>query len=326
MKNNQSVIETIHNQENQQWKRFGWQGVSCEIPSEWELSGLSGDHKEGYLRLDDPLMPRMELKWNKSKKKEPDLQSILDGYFKSVKKTYEKDKELNINRDINLIKKDEFFKDRTVSFFHWKGDIRAFGAIWHCHECGRIIVIQIISQLREKVRDMVIRVINSVKDHPSGHISYWSVYNLGVDVPRRYNLDKQKLMSGYLLLSFVDGSRELAVERYGMADISLKNTKLQDWFRDSYDKKTKKYGFSTKHLSDHDDVDQRLELAGQKTRLIDLIPFASAQFIDKIMRRKNLGAYVWHCRQSNRIFVVRCIAKRNALKTASEVAKSIKCH
>jgi hypothetical protein len=331
MKNRQSVTETENNPQsairNPQWKIFGWQGITCEIPSEWELSGLSGDHKDGYLRLDDTVMPRMELKWSRSKKKKPDLQSILDNYFKSVRKTYEKNKRLNISRDVNLISEEEFFENRTtVSFFHWKGDIRAFGAIWHCSECKRIVVVQIIGQLKEKIRDMVISIITSLKDHPSGHSSYWNVYSLPVEIPRRYNLDKHKLMSGYILLSFVDGSRKLAVERYGMVDILLKGKSIEDWFRESYAKEMKKYGFSINHLSDSSDVDNKFELVGEKTRIVDRIPFASFQFIDKIMRRQNLAAYIWHCRKSNRIFVVRCIAKRNALETASEVEKSVKCH
>jgi len=308
------------------WKKFGWQGISCEIPQDWELSGLSGDYKDGYLRLDDPVMPRMEIKWARAKKKDPDLQSVLDGYFKSVRKTYEKGKKLNINRDFNLINQDDFFEKRTASFFHWKGDIRAFGGIWFCHECKRIIVVQIICQLKESIRDDIIRIIASLKDHPSGHKTYWNVYNLSVDIPRKYNLDKYKLMSGYLLFSFVDGSQKLAVERYGMADVLLKNTELEDWFRRSYAKEIRTFGFSIDYLPSSGNADRKFELIGQKTRLIDRVPFNSAQFIDKIMRRQELAAYVWHCIKSNRIFVVRCISKRNALETASEVTKSIQCH
>lgn len=311
---------------DESWKTFGWQGITCDIPSDWELSGLSGDYKDGYLRIDDPVMPRMELKWTRSKKKEPDLQSILDNYFKSVKKAYEKGRRLNISRDVNLIKEEEFFKNRSVSFFRWKGDIRAFGAILHCHECKRIVVIQVIAQLKESIHDTVIDVITSLKDHPEGHTTFWNIYNLGVKVPRRYTLDKHKLMSGYLLFSFADGSRKLSIERYGMAEILLKSINLEDWFRRSYAKETKNYGFLIEPLSEPDDVDQKFELDGQKTRLIDQIPFASAQLIDKIIRRKELAAHVWHCRESNRIFVVRCIAKRKTLETVSEVAGSVVCH
>ena len=60
------------------WVKFGWQGVSMELPANWELGGLSGDYNNGYVRMDDEDMPRMELKWSKSKEKKPDLQKILD--------------------------------------------------------------------------------------------------------------------------------------------------------------------------------------------------------------------------------------------------------
>ena len=44
------------------WTKFGWAGIVTELPEEWEISGLSGDQKEGYLRLEDEFMPRLELK------------------------------------------------------------------------------------------------------------------------------------------------------------------------------------------------------------------------------------------------------------------------
>ncbi|MGB9596817.1 MAG: hypothetical protein ACPL7B_11095, partial [Candidatus Poribacteria bacterium] len=66
--------------------RFGWQGITMEIPSNWELSALSGDYDNGYIRMDDENSPRMELKWSKLREKKPDLQKILDEYFKGMRK------------------------------------------------------------------------------------------------------------------------------------------------------------------------------------------------------------------------------------------------
>ena len=55
------------------WTVFGWAGIQLEIPTTWELSGLSGDQKTGYLRLDDAEMPRLELKWAHTRRKKPCL-------------------------------------------------------------------------------------------------------------------------------------------------------------------------------------------------------------------------------------------------------------
>ena len=93
------------------WTKFGWAGIVTELPEEWEISGLSGDQKEGYLRLEDEFMPRLELKWSvaKSKRRNPDLHAVLDDYFKIIRKTYKKTKkDLQIKRNVNLIKDTDF--------------------------------------------------------------------------------------------------------------------------------------------------------------------------------------------------------------------------
>ncbi len=230
---------------------------------------------------------------------------------------------LNVKRNINLVKDKSFFEGRDVVFFSWKSGIRAHGAIWHCQECKRIVIVQIHSHLKENIRDTILRILNSVQEHPSGYTNLWSAYQLNVEIPRRYRLDKQKLMSGYLLLSFADGSRTIAVERYGLADILLKEQDLETWFRGTYKKSIVGYGFSMEKMNSGND--EKIELTGAKTRLTDRIPFSPVLAIDKIMRRTAFTAHLWHCQQSNRIFVVRAVLKGDAAKTAREVSSSIRC-
>ena len=147
---------------------------------------------------------------------------------------------------------------------------------------------------------------------------------MGVSIPRRYKLDKQKLMSGYLLLSFADGSRKIAVERYGLADVLLKSVDLETWFRNTYKKAFAGYGFSIEN--ENDEIDEKITITGSKIRLTDRIPMSPVLLLDKIARRNRLSAQVWRCHQSNRIFAVRVISKVDVLKTATEIVESIQCH
>jgi len=298
-----------------------------EIPSNWEISALSGEYDNGYIRMDDEASSRMELKWSKTKEKKPDLQKILDEYFKGMRKRLgAREDGLKIKRNIELIKDDSFFKDRDVVFYNWKTDVRANGAIWFCKECKRVIVIQLMGYLKENMLSDTIRILGSVHDHPNGQINLWSAYNFSVEVPRRYQLDKRKLMSGYISFSFIDGSRILNIERYGLADVLLKNADLEKWFRSYYAKDLKKYGFSIQLLSSVGEKDHRLRMIGQEKRFIDGIPFSPLQVFDKIFRRKQIAVYFWHCLESNRIFIVTAVSKRGAEELVSQVASSIVCH
>jgi hypothetical protein len=181
-----------------------------------------------------------------------------------------------------------------------------------------------MGHLKENLRARTLRVLESIQDHPSGQTTLWSAYQLNAEVPRRYRLEKHQLLSGYLLLSFVDGSRKVGIERYGLADVNLKEHDLESWFRAKYAKAIRGYGFSIE--AGRNDADERLTLIGQKTRIIDQIPFTPVLVIDKVMRRKTFVARLWRCYDSNRIYVVQTTAKRDAAKTAKDIAASIHCH
>ena len=184
-----------------EWTVFGWAGIELEIPTTWELSGLSGDQKTGYLRLDDPEMPRLELKWAHTRRKKPDLHATLDEYFKLIRKTYKKGTELSFRRNVNFIKEAEFFEGRTVLGFSWKGSIRASGLIFHTGK--RITIVQVMGRLKENWRPTVLRVFESIADRGDAPLTLWSAYGLKLGVPKEYKLERQKLLSGYLLFAFV---------------------------------------------------------------------------------------------------------------------------
>jgi len=309
-----------------EWTKFGWAGITLDIPVTWELGGLSGDDREGYLRLDDDEIPRLELKWAQSKKKKPDLGRVLDEYFKLVRKNYKrKEAKLHIQRHVNLIKEKSVLEGREVVSFTWKGDIRANGIIFHCETCKRITIVQIMGHLKENLRESTIRILQSVQDHPVAQDVLWSAYQLGVQIPRRYRLGKRQLLSGYILFSFSDGSRKISIERYGVADVTLKEHYLESWFRAKYAKAIRGYGFEM--MSEvHDEEDKRIKVIGEQTRLTDRIPLAAVLAVDKVLRRQVFAAHVWRCYHSNRIYVVQAIAKRDASKIADRVSASIKCH
>jgi hypothetical protein len=308
------------------WREFGWQGIRALIPSDWEIGAISGDHKSGYLRLDDPQMPRLELKWASHRKK-PDLDALLDEYFKGLRKEQKKrGGRIRIKRGVDLIKDKHPFQNKEVTFFNWKSDrIRAIGMSWFCHDCRRTLIAQVNGFAGESIRNNAIRIFTSLEDHPTGHFNLWTAYQMSVQVPRRYRLESHKMMSAYLLFSFADGSRKIAVERYGLADVLLKSVSLEDWFRRTYAKDMKGYGFQI-HTVSVDPIHEEISLEGRKLRFTDRIPLSALGILDLILRRRRMSARAWRCRGSNRIFVVRSIAKLDTSKIVQDIASSIRCH
>ncbi len=345
------------------WTLFGWAGIQLEIPKTWELSGLSGDENNGYLRLDDGEMPRLELKWAQTRRRKPELHATLDEYFKLIRKTYKKGTELAFRRDVTLVKEPEFFEGRTVIGFSWKGSIRANGLIFYANsrrksdkkrrlsiraEKKRIVIVQVMGRLKENWRPTVLRIFQSISERNDTLYTLWSAYGLRMNVPKAYKLERQKLLSGYLLFSFVAKSapqlmpskrqkpvqllperQRLSVERYGPAEVVLSDYKLESnpletWFRARYAKAIRGYGFEVNAHTESDD--ERLTLIGQQTRLYDGVPLTPVLTLDKLSQRTTLAFYLWRCHQANRIYVIQAIGRRDVAKTAQWVAQSIQCH
>ena len=337
------------------WTVFGWAGTQLEIPRTWELSGLSGDERSGYLRLDDAEMPRLELKWAHTRKKKPDLHATLDEYFKLIRKNYKRGPELSFRRNVTLIKEPEFFEGRNVIGFSWKGGVRANGLIFHAGK--RITIVQVMGRLKENWRPMVLRIFRSISTSINASINggsnarhtLWSAYGLALSVPNEYKLERQKLLSGYLLFAFVAKSsrlrhlipaakgvplfterQRLSVERYGPAEVMLGDfkaesnpslTPLEAWFRAKYAKAIRGYGFEVTARTDTDD--EYLTLIGQQSRLYDSVPFSPVLALDKVSKRATLAFHLWQCYQSNRIYVIQFVGGADAEGTVQQVAESI---
>jgi hypothetical protein len=67
-------------------------------------------------------------------------------------------------------------------------------------------------------------------------------------------------------------------------------------------------------------------MTGQAKRFIDKIPFSPLFAIDKLLRRKQIASYFWHCEESNRVFIVTAMSKKGADELVTQVASSINCH
>lgn len=313
------------------WTLFGWAGIQLEIPTDWEISGISGDEKNGYMRMDDQEMPRLELKWAKTRKKKPDLHATLDEYFKLVRKNYKRAGTVSFRRNVTLIKDEDFLEGSNYLGFSWKGSIRANGLIVHTPGTKRITIVQVMGRVKENWRPIVHRIFRSISDKEDPEHKVWSAYGLRLAVPANYKLESQKLLSGYLLFAFSRGkTRKISVERYGPAEVLLNeynsdDKQLETWFRARYAKAIRGYGFEVTPEEEHGD--ERITFVGQQTRFYDSVPLSPVLILDKLKKRTRLVFYMWRCHHTNRIYVVQSIGRSDVSeKLGKEVADSIHCH
>lgn len=272
----------------------GWQGITLKAPPDWSLVGVSGDDKKGYFRVDSPVSSAIEVRWSPAQGKAPDLMTRGREFLANVEKACRKKK-------IRFSSKIRPDRDNSVDFV-WRADRLGQGRLLYCAGCDRVIIAQVVSSREESVSHIAPVMLDSLTDHrPDGWVN-WALYGMQFAVPAGYRVDKQSLMSGYLMLSFKSRAKTLVVERWGLASSLLAEYGFEQWYRKDVMPDIKGYRVEVKA----GDVGgfEGLVVKGVRSGLRQAVK-AAAYSLTLHPHPKYLTGYAWHQPESNRLFAVR---------------------
>lgn len=316
------------------WKTTGWQGITFQAPPEWNLVAYSGDSKAGSLRLDngDPAGRSalgLEMRWSTPKGtiKDSDLEKRLDEYFASILKGARKQK-LVADTKSKALFEDRHPERDVMRTFSWRADRRATGRIWHCRECGRLVIAQVVGGMAGDWTGVATDVLRSLECHPSEEgWQTWSLYDLLTEVPRDYALHgKPQLMNIYVQLGFVRGQSldTLSVEQWGVANVQLRGAYLDDWFRqkNSALEHTLSYETAEGEAQGH----PALLLTGRRSGLT----YWAGQALPQVVRLQKPATYfaacVWECPESNKVHLVQSFSRRPQPDLIAQIIERTPCH
>jgi hypothetical protein len=301
--------------ENPAYTLVGWQGITAQVPGAWNIGAIGGDRKAGYLRVDGPEMPRLEVKWSDAS---VDIERALDKYLKQLGKG--RRGRITVERGIRVISR-RARPDKRLSGFSWRGPQQAFGVIWRCQVCKRTVIAQVLGRNDEDLAPLAREILGSLEDHPRDDSDVWAVYDLVCRVPKSYALESQKLMAGLTELSFMRGRQRLRVRRLGMAEIVLGDASFLDWARIDVNKRKEVWcDGEAIEFKGHDAA----RLAGERRRLLGFLRTPA----ERLLRRKNavsFSALVWHCLPSNHIYSVEALHDGDDA-VVNQIADSVACH
>lgn len=321
---------------------FGWQGMTITMPSNWTMTSFGGNNEQGYLRIDDEEVPRLELRWEKPKT-EVDLDLSVEKFLDVLVRAAKKKKEhFEIVPDLRLVSKSRKRKEQILSF-GWAGEKNSpvgqgCGVIWKCGDCGRVVVGHIMgrgAENAETVQRLAGEVLSSMECHGSGGWQTWSVFGLKVEIPEEFLLSRSKLMTGRLEIEWMRKRKPgllapwrrdetLAVTRVALADVLLERETLEQWTAYNMAKKGKHWFFTKfKECTVRDHPAIRSE-----GMLRDVSLRARWAFFDLVLRRRTPRGQmlVWNCESSNKIFVFTHELSQANQHVADDVIDSLECH
>lgn len=308
------------------------------------------ERESGYLRIDAPSDSTLtvQIRWtdagapdvktpyyflarkvrrmlHRPEPKQPavDLKANLDKFLKEIAKQSKKSKErLDAHSKPERVEREDE-KRRSINF-NWTGAGKGQGKIWHCQICNRVLVAQVVGMGKDinAIPGIASRLFQSLEDHAEDGFDLWALYDLQAGIPDGFRLESQKLLSGYLHLSFQRGAERIVIDRWGLANITLKKFTTAEWFANH----------SLVNLKPMQKRDETAESGHEITRysgklslLSRLQAIRQAKLSLRNMPTRFEGG-VWHCPESNKMYAIQIWRQTRAEKIWEEVLSRCVCH
>ena len=255
--------------------------------------------------------------------KAPNLKTNLEKMFQETAKQAKKAK-ATFESSIKPERQEGPNNERTAMNFSWSGAGRAQGKIWYCSHCHRVVIAQVVGLAKDQsaIAAIASQLYASLHDHSEDGYDLWALYDLQMKIPEDFRLQEQKLLSGYLSLTFGRKGEKIIIDRWGLANMTLKKFKLEEWFqnnaqvnlkRQSKDEFEMKTGHTVSHYS-----------GGLPIFSILRILRDSVGSLRRFPTRYEGG--VWECRESNKIFALQTLRSKKSGALWQDILDRCACH
>jgi len=215
----------MNSRSSDSWKTVAWNGVSLRVPSNWEVSSLA----TSYVQLDDATMPVLELKWQSVKG-----HFSHKNYLKKLAQQSKTSPGLNFKEVPTPEQWQEALPSFTVRSFVWQtSQIGGEGVILYCPDCRTASLLQFYQKKGRDDSATQFEVLRSFQDHCEDGIVTWSLFGLSALIPKRFELVDHRFQPGHYRLEFQCRMEHLYLNRWGPADLLIKEGGLLQWFEKS---------------------------------------------------------------------------------------------
>ncbi|MCL5283924.1 MAG: hypothetical protein M1330_04345 [Armatimonadetes bacterium] len=325
--------------------RIGWQGIALTLPPDWSLTGISTERRAGYIKIDSPGTMFVQIRWemagnrpqpkslndwvkygisqlqNRNRPVEiepPDLGVILDRYLKEAEKRSHKQKE-----EFESKAKSETVElsgERIARNFQWVGGGVGQGKIWYCRHCQRIVMAQVVGRSKDDIGAVASELFSTIRDHGEEGWQTWALYDLCAEVPEQFQLEQYRLMAGALRLEFRRGGKSIMIERWGLANVLLRNSSLEDWYAHMVDLPCRGIEKEETEHAGHTVVHFHWNINDPLARLRAIRDGFFSHTIST-----GGSAAVWHCPANNKIFGIR-MHHPYGENIVEQVVERCRCH
>ncbi|RLE63904.1 MAG: hypothetical protein DRJ49_00350 [Thermoprotei archaeon] len=294
---------------------FGWRGVSFELPREWELVREVVEKKHGYFDMEDELMLRLRVYWERIPfEKSPELIDQLNKIIKQLKK---KSKEL---KTVGRLRMKVHGHDAILTRVKLSPPLEMLLLVWYCEDRERSYVIHLYYKTKEYeyIEDVFRKIVSSLRCHGKEYL--WSFQGISIRLPSEYEAVAYRVTSGLSWLRLYNSkTRDYIFILYNTMGSELLRDyyrSVHEWYLDLVKKEVSKI------------IGKRVERGRENTKIAYHSGIKIREGTMALLRKKvNTISYIWYCDKTNRLIsVVIAPSKAKDLEKLQRVMDTIRCH
>jgi len=275
------------------YKVFGWRGISLKLPQNWELGAIEDSEEKGSFKFNDFKITRVELEWRKIRQVFS-LEKIVNRYIETLqRKARRAGLKLEIKRNLKIAP----FKETVGEFFYWKADYQSYNLIAYCVRSSRLIFVRILAPLEEDVEEKINKIYRTLRTYSSGE-NLWSVYDLQAKIPADFSLLDYSFKAGNVELSFKRKKDSLNIKCISLANVLLKNKNLKELSEEICKDYLKGFRYNYSGIKDG------IKIEGVRKRFFKTL---------------NNEIIVVHSAFKNKIFILRLLSKEKNSKILDQI-------
>ena len=202
-------------------RTLAWDGVSFDVPVEWELAHFQRRKRAMRIEVEDRYELRLEAEWLRPKRK-PDVDEVQRRYDRMTRQWTSEAKEHHPAEDLP----DDWIATQFVM-----EDGRRFITAFYLPADGGLFayfVIHFEPESEETPGDVLRLLISSLRRH-DGDVKPWRLYDIGFNLPERFKLRNARFETGLKVMTFNWGFRELHLFHVSLADRVTKGLGVEEW-------------------------------------------------------------------------------------------------
>ncbi len=288
------------------WNKFGWHGISFTKPMEWELGEVEGNARRGYLRLDNHILTRMELRWQRHTSKAP-LEKIQNKHLANLRKKAGKNK-------VNFrITNERDYRNNAINgkYFVWESNFKGVNLIAQCRKSSTFFSVCVLGKKEENIEQKAGMIFASLRDHTDDDKIFWSVFDFSFTTPAELKLSGHRFLSGHLKLDFSRAEDNFIFQRLSVANILLKEKSLTQLAGEFYRKQFKNVDLEVSYPREGDS-DERIYTIGREHGRV------------RFLKKRFFKSLFWECRETNHIYGVTELIKRKEASCLDKLASGVK--